>query len=193
MNIRELYFRSRNLLIKPAVEFKAIANENQSIKGLNKSLVIPFAGLVGLSELLGSIFIHLSSPLDSYIFVFLSAAIVFLIVFIQTYFSGKLIALLGKNINSNNHKESAYALVAYSQIPFYLALAFIKIFPELIFLIIFGIYSIYLLYKGIDILLKIPLIRKMQFLILSVMIMLVLFITVSELLTLLYLKIIELF
>jgi len=186
MKIKELYFRTRNLLLRPAVEFEAIANEEKSIKRINTSVVIPFAGVVGLSELLGMIFTHIRSPLDSFIYVFLSALIVFLIVFIQTYLSGKLIALLGKNINSKNHKDAGYALVAYSQIPFYLSLAFVKVFPSLLFMIILGIYSIYLFYIGLDILLKIPLARKMQFLILSIIIIIILFITVSELLTLLY-------
>ncbi len=190
MNIQELYFRTKDLLIKPAAEFKVIAHENISISGINKSIVIPFAAIVGLSELLGMIFTHISSPLDSFIFVFLSAIIAFLIVFAQTYFAGKLIGLLGKNINSKNQKETGYALVAYSQIPFYLSLAFVKIFPSLLFLIILGVYSIYLMYIGINILLKIPVIRKMQFLILSIIIMIILFITVSELLTLLYTEII---
>lgn len=193
MNIRKLYLRTSNLLIKPGSEFDIIANEGLSIRQLNMLVVIPFSVLAGLCALLGSIFTHIKSPLDSFIFVFLNALIVFLIVLVQSYSAGQLISLLGKNINISNKKEAVYGLVVYSQIPFYLVLAFIKIFPSLIFLIFLGGYSAYLIYVGIDRLLKISSVRKMQFLILSMIIMITLFVVSSELFTLLYSKIIDLF
>lgn len=193
MDIKKLYFRTRKLLIKPGAEFDIIAAEGQNIRQLNKTVVIPFAILVGLCELLGSIFTHIKSPLDSFIFVFLNALIVFLIVLVQTFSAGQLISLLGKNINISNQKEAVYGLVVYSQIPFYLVLAFIKIFPSLIFLIFLAGYSAYLIYFGIDRLLKISSVRKMQFLILSMIIMITLFVVVSELFTVLYSEILDLF
>lgn len=193
MDIRKLYFRTINLLSKPISEFNAISIDNQDIKGINKSVLIPFSGLVALCAFLGSLFTHISSPLDSIVFVFLNAVIVFFIVFTETVIAGRLISILGRNINISNKKESVYALVVYSQIPFYLILAFVKIFPSLIFLIFLGLYSGYLMYVGIDALLKISSVRKMQFLILSLIIMTTLFITISELFSLLYSEIIDLF
>ncbi len=193
MDIKKLYFRTSNLLVKPITEFDSIAAEGQSIRQVNKNVVIPFATLVGLCALLGSIFTHIKSPLDSFIFVFLNAVIVFLIVLVETFSAGQLISLLGKNINISNHKEAVYGLVVYSQIPFYLVLAFIKIFPSLVFMIFLAGYSAYLIYVGIDKLLKISSVRKMQFLVLSMIIMISLFVVVSELFTVLYSEIIDLF
>lgn len=193
MDIKKLYFRTRNLLIKPIIEFDIIASERQSIRQLNRTVVIPFAVLVSLCALLGSIFTHIKSPLDSFIFVLLNAVMVFFIVLIQTYSAAQLIALLGKNINISNQKEAVYGLVVYSQIPFYLVLAFIKIFPSLIFLIFLTGYAAYLIYVGIDCFLKISSVRKMQFMILSMIIMIALFVLVSELFTVLYTEIIDLF
>jgi len=193
MDIRKLYFRTINLLSKPISEFSSISVDDQDIKEINKSVVIPFSGLVAICAFLGSLFTHINSPLGSIVYVFLNAVIVFFIVFIETYLAGKLIAMLGRNINISNKKESVYALVVYSQIPFYLILAFVKIFPSLIFLIFLGIYAGYIMYVGIDALLKISSVRKMQFLILSLIIMTTLFITISELFSLLYSEIIDLF
>jgi len=193
MSIKKLYFRTVNLLSKPYSEFNSISIDDQDIKGINRSVVIPFSALVAICAFLGSLFTHISSPLDSIVYVFINAVIVFFIVFTETYIAGRLIAILGKNINISNRKESVYALVAYSQIPFYLILAFIKIFPSLIFLIFLGLYSGYLMYVGIDALLKISSVRKMQFLILSLIIMTTLFITISELFSLLYSEILDLF
>jgi len=193
MNIRKLYFRTINLLSKPISEFNSISIDNHEIKELNKSVVIPFSALVAICAFLGSLFTHISSPLESIVYVFLNAVIVFFIVLTETYLAGKLITILGRNINTSNKKESVYALVVYSQIPFYLILAFTKIFPSLIFLFFMGVYSGYLMYVGIDTLLKISSVRKMQFLILSLIIMTTLFITISELFSLLYSEIIDLF
>lgn len=193
MKLRRLYFRTINILVKPPTEFDTIAHENMSIRQLNMSVVVPFAMLVSLCALLGSIFTHLKSPLDSFIYVFLNAIIVFLIVLVQTYAAGQVISLLAKNINMSNDKEDVYGLVVYTQIPFYLILAFIKIFPSLIFMIFLAGYSAYLLYHGIDRLLKISSVRKMQFLILALIIMITLFVVVSELFTLLYSEILDLF
>ena len=193
MDIKKLYFRTINLLIKPISEFSSIAIDTQNIREVNKSVVVPLSSLVAIAAFIGSLFVHISSPLHSIIYVFLNAVIVFLIVFTETYLAGKIIAVLGRNINMSNKKESVYTLVVYSQIPFYLVLAFTKLFPSLIFLIILGLYSGYLLYVGTDILLKISSVRKMQFLILSMIIMLALFVTISELFSLLYSEIINLF
>ncbi|MFC2129554.1 YIP1 family protein [Bacteroidota bacterium] len=193
MEIKNLYLRTKNLLIKPISEFDTISVENQSIRQLNRKVVLPYAALVGLCALLGSIFTHINSPLDSFIYVLLNAVIVFLIVLVQTYSAGQLVALLGKNINISNQKEAVYGLVVYAQIPFYLVLAFTEMFPSLIFLIFLAAYSAYLIYVGIDGLLKISSVRKMQFLILSLIIMVVLYILVDELLSLLYSEILDLF
>jgi hypothetical protein len=193
MNIRKLYLRTVNLLSKPISEFNSISIDNQSIKDVNKSVVIPFSALVAICAFLGSLFTHISSPLDSIVYVFLNAVIVFLIVLTESYLAGKLIAILGRNINISNKKESVYALVVYSQIPFYLILAFIKVFPSLIFLIFLGVYTGYLMYVGIDALLKISSVRKMQFMVLSLIIMTTLFIAISELFSVLYSEIIDLF
>ncbi len=193
MDIKLLYFQTVNLLSKPIAEFDSISIDNQNIKEINKSVVIPFAGLVAICAFLGSLFTHISSPLDSIAYVFLDAVIVFLIILTETYLAGKIIAILGRNINASNKKESVYALVVYSQIPFYLILALTKIFPSLVFLIFLGLYAGYLMYVGIDALLKISSVRKMQFLVLSLIIMTTLFITISELFSLLYSEIIDLF
>lgn len=193
MNIKKLYARTINLLSKPISEFNSISIDNQDIKGINKAVVIPFSGFIAICAFLGSLFTHIGSPLDSIVYVFLNAVIVFLIVFSESYLAGKLIAILARNINISNKKESVYALVVYSQIPFYLILATIKIFPSLIFLIFLGVYSGYLMYVGIDALLKISSVRKMQFLVLSLIIMTTLFIAISELFSVLYSEIVDLF
>ncbi len=193
MDIRKLYFRTSNLLIKPIQEFDSISIDNQSIKEINRSVLIPYSILIAICAFFGSVFTHIGSPLETVIFVLLNAVIVFFIVYLQSFLGGKLIAILGKNINISNKKESVYALVVYSQIPFYLLLALVKIFPSLIFLIFLSAYSGYLIYVGIDALLKISSVRKTQFLILSMIILIALFITISELFTLLYSEIIDLF
>ena len=88
MDLRKLYFRTSNVLIRPLSEFDVIASEGLNIRQLNRSILLPFAILVALCALLGSLFTHIKSPLDSFVYVLLNAVIVLFIVLIQTNAAG---------------------------------------------------------------------------------------------------------
>ena len=192
MNLQILYKRIANLITKPAVEFRSIAEENASIVDTNKAYIIPLSLLVAICTLIGSAIINIKSPIDSFIFVLINAVIVFVMMFSQTYLAGKAIQLLGKNIN-DEHNENYYILTAYAQIALFISMSLIKLFPSLIFLIFISLYSGIIFYTGIPTLTKIPEDKRMSFTILSLIIMAVTLIVSSELFTLLYSEIIELF
>jgi hypothetical protein len=74
-----------------------------------------------------------------------------------------------------------------------MVLAITKLFPSLIFLIVLGLYSALLFYSGSDSMTRVPREKRLQFTLLSALIMIVSFIICSELFTLLYSEILDQF
>lgn len=191
MDVKRFFIRSKNLLLSPTTEFKRISAEDRQLSSINKGYVTIVSLLVALLALIGSAFAHISAPIDSFLYVLINAVIVFLLMFTHIFLSGRTITLLGRNIAANDRNSNFYALSAYAQLPFFLALGLIKLFPSLIFLIFIGFYSVLLFHTGTSMMTRIPSGKRIQFTALSILIMITSFIICSELYTLLYSEIIR--
>lgn len=191
MGLKELFVRSQNLLFYPGSEFKIIKEENPDVATVTRNYTLPISLLVALFSLIGSAFSNITLPINSFLYVIINALIVFFLIISHIYISGKAISLLGNNISLEEKSSHFFALSAYAQLPFFLLLAIIKLFPSLIFLIVLGFYSAYLFNTGSGIMTRIPAAKRLQFTILSIMIMVVSFLIFSELFTLLYSEIID--
>jgi|GEM_PF-2386429 len=191
MDVKGFFIRSKNLLLSPTAEFKRISNEDRQVASINKGYVTIVSLFVALLALVGSVLTHISAPFNSFLFVLINAVIVFLLMITHIFLSGRTITLLGRNIAANDRNSGFYALSAYAQLPFFLALGLIKLFPSLIFLIFIGFYSVLLFHTGTSIMTRIPSGKRIQFTALSILIMITSFIVCSELYTLLYSEIIR--
>jgi hypothetical protein len=193
MNLKTLIKRSQNLLLNPSSEFVSIAGEKAEVIKINKSFVAPVAAFVAVFALIGSAISNINASANSFIYIGINALIVFLLVLTHSYLSGKLIGLLAKNIDPGNEPAASYALSTYSQLPFFLILALTKLFPSLIFLIFLGLYSGILFHTGSSNLTRIANDKRLQFTLLSILIMFASFLICSELFTLLYSEILDQF
>jgi len=191
MGYKNIFIRSKNLLIDPSSEFKRIAEEDPRVSSINRGFVMTVSLLIALLALFGSAISHISDPINSLLYVLINAVIVFLLMFTHIYISGKTISLLGRNIAADDRHSNYYVLSAYSQLPFFLVLGLLKLFPTLIFLIFLGFYSGLLFHAGTTVMTRIPTGKRIQFTVLSLLIMITSFIICSELYTLLYSEIIR--
>jgi hypothetical protein len=191
MGLKELFFRSQNLLFYPGTAFKSIKEENPDVATVTKSYTLPISLLVGLFSLIGSAISNITLPMNSFLYIIINALIVFFLIISHIYISGKAISLLGNNISLEEKSSRFFALSAYAQLPFLLILAITKLFPSLIFLIFLGFYAAYLFNTGSNIMTRIPSDKSLQFTILSIIIMVISFLICSELFTLLYSEIID--
>lgn len=185
--------RCKGILLNPATEFNTIKNEELSIPAINKFIVIPFAILIAIATMAESIISNLPSSVMSLIFIFIDGIITYLLILSYAYLSGKVIVLLAKNMENTSNSREIYSLAVYSQIPFLILLTLIKLFPSLVFLIVLGLYSALIFHTGTGLLTRLDFQKRIQFMILSVLIMIISFITLSELYTLLYSEIIDQF
>lgn len=191
MNVIKIFIRSKNLLVSPSSEFKRISGENREEPSINKGYVTAISLFVALLALAGSAFTHISAPINSFLYVVINAVIVFLLLLTHIYLSGRIITLLGRNIAGNDRHSNYYVLSAYAQLPFFLGLGLVKLFPSLIFLILIGFYSVLLFHTGTSVMTRIPPGKRIQFTALSMLIMITSFIICSELYTLLYSEIVR--
>jgi hypothetical protein len=193
MGFKNLFFRGKKLLLNPAAEFKVIKDEKTDLAAVTKSYTLPVSMIVALFTLIGSSLSTINLPVNTLLYVIINAFIVFFLIISHIYISGRTIGLLGQKISPETESSHYYALAAYSQLPFFLILAVIKLFPSLIFLIFIGLYSGLLFHTGSTILTRIPSSKRVQFTMLSILIMITSFIICSELFTLLYSEIIDQF
>lgn len=193
MELKNLILRSKYLLVNPALEFKKISEENLSLYRINKTFVFPMALLAAVMSIFGSLFTLISSPVNSFLYIVINAVIVFFLILSHAYLSGKIITLLGQSIKATDNPTQYYALSTYSQQPFFIILAIIKLFPSLVFLIFLGLYGGLLFFTGSGTLTRISSEKRVQFTMLSVLLMVISFVILSELFTILYSEIIEQF
>ncbi|MFC2090120.1 YIP1 family protein [Bacteroidota bacterium] len=191
--MRELFQKIKNILINPSDEFSIIARSELNIIAINKRFLVPLSGIISLFFLVSSSITNIASPATSFIYIFFNAIILFLIVLTHSYVSGKIITLIGQNMHPVENSINYYALTIYSQLPFYIILAIVKLFPSLVFLSFLGLYSGLLFYTGTRKLIKIPEEKRIRFTLLSMLIMMISFILFSQLFTILYDEIIEQF
>ncbi len=190
MRLKKLFIRGQNLLLNPGAEFGAIKEEKTDLAYVTRSYTLPVSFMVALFSLAGSLLSSITLPVNSFLYIIINALIVFFLIISHIYLSGKAIRLLGSNIAPEVSSSNYFALTAYSQLPFLLVLAVIKLLPSLIFLIFLGFYSAFLFYNGSSVLTRIPSSKRLQFTILSMLIMIASFIICSQLFTLLYSEII---
>ncbi len=190
MKFKEFFNRSISIIIDPGREFEAIRMQDPSPVAVNKNYTTLVSAIVSLFALVGLVFSNINSPMNVFLYVLINVIIVYLLVFTHIYLSGKLIAWIGRNADPGSRHSHLYALSAYSQIPFFIILSFIKLFPSLIFLIFIGLYSAYLFFTGTGIMTSVNREKRIQFTILSSLLMIITFVICSELYSLLYNEII---
>lgn len=193
MSIIEFVQRSQQLLVNPASEFEQIRDEDSSRGLLFRNFVIPWAILIGIFAIAGNSFTHAGAPLNAYFFVLLNGVLVFLIVILHTHISSRLIRLLGKNLQDNGKDSYYLKLAVYSQVPLFLILGVIKLFPSLYFLYFLALYSSLLFYAGTGHIGIEENDERVRFTLISTLLMIVSFVLTSVAFTLVYNEIVRQF
>jgi len=186
MNIQKLYRRSASLITTPGSEWGIIAGEDLTVREIKRKILLPYALVIGIFTFFGTLFSYLHSPIFTSFYLLINAAIEFIIVYLYTIFSSWILFKLAANIDEANSKRKVFTIVTYSNIPVYVLIAITKLLPTLMVILIASVYSVYLFWKGMPVVLKIPENRKRQFLALSVILNIMVYVILSQILTLLY-------
>lgn len=171
-----IFNRAKNILIKPIDEWTVIKNENLDKKQIISNYVIPFTIAIFLASLIGN-FMFMS--FFSFSFKFLSALITALTSILGILISSYVITELAPNFGSKKDLNATFNLVAFSFTASFVVSIITGLLPALSILSIAGLYSIYLLYTGLTPLLDTTEDKKVSFLVVAFLIIIVVYIILA--------------
>lgn len=175
--------RAKNILLQPKQEWVVISGESKAVLDLYRDYIVilaaigPVAGIIGISivgiNLPGTgtyrvpIMTSLFTSLINYVFVLASV-----------YILAMVIDYLAPTFSAEKNMEQAFKLSAYSGTAAWLSGIFILI-PMLAILSVLGLYSVYLLYTGLPVLMKCPREKSMPYTVVIVIAAILIFFAIS--------------
>jgi hypothetical protein len=157
MNVIE---RVKKILLEPKKEWEVIASETANTLELYKSYIIPLAAIGPVASIIGMSIVGMSIPVAGTFRMPIassigSAVVQFVMSLAGVYVLALIVNLLAPNFNGEKNFIQALKLAAYSYTASWVVGIFM-IVPTLGFLMILGLYSLYLVYTGIPVLMKAP-------------------------------------
>jgi hypothetical protein len=152
--------RIKKILLQPKMEWEVIAAETQTTSELYRNYVMPLAAIGPVASIIGMSVIGISMPFTGTFRIPIASAIGSAVVqyifgLIGVYILALIIDFLAPKFAGEKGMNQALKLAAYSYTAGWLSGIFVVI-PALSVLMILGLYSLYLLYTGIPILMKAP-------------------------------------
>lgn len=151
--------RVKSILLKPSATWDQIAAEPVTVGGLFKGYIIPLSLIAPVAGLIGSlVFGHGGFGVTfkpSIQGALISAVVDFAMGLVGVYVLSLIIDALAPTFGGQKDRLQALKVAAYSGTAAWVAGIFL-IFPPLIFLMVLGLYSFYLLHKGLPRLMKTP-------------------------------------
>src|SRR5690606_29681244 len=156
-----LVARVKAILLDPSKEWPVIDQETHTVKDLYLSYLLPLAGIAALATLIGAMVWGYNVGPVSVRYGFgdaLSVAVMGLVMsMVVVYVLAWIIAALAPTFKGEKNFLKAFTVAAFSMTASLVG-SFFAILPALAWLIglIGGLYSLYLLYKGLPVLMKAP-------------------------------------
>lgn len=155
-----LVTRVKNILLTPRTEWPVIDAEPSTIGGIYKSYVMILAAIPAVAFIIGMLLIGANYGYVSYRpslgFVLATALIQYLIALGSVYVMALIIEALAPTFGGTKNRVSAFKLAAYSYTASWVA-GILLILPSLALIAaLLGLYSLYLLYVGLPVLMKSP-------------------------------------
>jgi len=151
--------RIKAILLSPKIEWQRIDTETTSTTDIFKTYVVPLAAIGPVASLIGSLVFGYGAFGITYrpsIMAALSTAIAsYVFALIGIYVTALVIDALAPQFGGTKNSGKAFKVAAYGATASWLAGIF-GILPSLAFLSLAGLYSLYLIYTGLPVLMKSP-------------------------------------
>ncbi|MBU0573198.1 MAG: DUF1282 family protein [Candidatus Margulisbacteria bacterium] len=179
MNIVE---RAKNILTRPAMSFEEIKGEQSTIKDLFLRYAMILAAIPALANFIGLTFIG-----NQFIRVSIGSSLIislisYLIGLAGIYIIAFFVNVLSPKFQGKKDMLAAVKLLVYSATAMWLAGIF-GIVPQISILSLLGLYSVYLLYVGIPVLLDIPKEKTLLFTVVVIALMMLVMIILNGLIS----------
>jgi hypothetical protein len=152
--------RVKNILLTPKTEWEVIDAEPTTVADLYKGYIMPLAAIGPVAQAIGFSVFGMPVPfLGTYrtpVGTAITQAIVtYILTLVAVFVLALIIDALAPTFNGIPNRIQALKVAAYSYTASWVASIFMLI-PAVSFLAILGVYSLYLLYLGLPILMKAP-------------------------------------
>ena len=172
MDFKMFTERIKNLIINPAEEWRAIKEEPDDKAAVIREYALPFIVLLALSNFLG---ILIFKNYVTIVFMVVSTLVVFIGAFLSIHISASIINQMAPSFGSIKDITKAYKLVIYSYTAVFITHSIANLIPPLFFIVILGLYSVYILWVGLGILMETPEDKKMVYMLSSALVLFVVY------------------
>jgi hypothetical protein len=151
----DLVSRVKGILLDPKAEWQVIEREPTDTGALLKGYVAILAAIPAVCGFLGTSIIGIAGYRTPFLFGIISAIVGYLITFVGVYVMAFVVDELAEKFGGRRGYANAFKIAVYTPTAAWLASVFTAI-PILAVLAALGLYSFYLLYTGLPILMKVP-------------------------------------
>lgn len=155
----DIVARARGLITRPREEWEAIVREPSDTPGLFKGYVIPVSAIPVVAGFIGAaIFARMFAgvlPGFSIGALLTQSVLSYVLGLAGVWVFGKVVQALAPRFGGTGEEAPAMKLAAYSPTAMWLAGVFALV-PPLAILTLLGLYSLYILYKGVPIVARVP-------------------------------------
>ena len=178
--IMNLVERVKNIIVTPKIEWLVIDSESDTLQSVIMKYVLPLAAIGAICTFIGYGFIGLDTGvlgirikgLDWGLKMAIMALVMSVISVVVTTF---VVDALAPSFGSEKNLNKSAQLVAYGYTPAFIG-AFLTIFPAISTIgSLFGLYGFYLLYLGLGPLKKTPEDKKVVYLVVTVLVLIVVY------------------
>jgi len=170
--------RIMNILTKPNLEWPVIETENTSVAALYTGYIVILAAIPAVAGFIGMAMIGINFGFGTIrigVGTALTGAILrYLLALGGVYLAALIIDKLAPNFESQPNFHQAFKLVAYASTASWLAGIF-NVLPPLSWAAILGLYSIYLFYLGLPVMMKTPQDKVVVYMIVSAVVIIVIY------------------
>jgi hypothetical protein len=175
--------RVKGILLTPGTEWEAIDGEQTTAAGLFRGYIASLAAIGPVAQLIGDTVVGIPLPFGGTIRLpfgtaLISALLTYVLTLAGTYILALVIDALAPTFNGQRGQIQALKLAAYASTAAWVAGVF-AIIPWLRPLMIVGLYSLYLLYLGLPVLMKSPREKVLPYTAVVVLAAILLFVTVA--------------
>jgi hypothetical protein len=174
MNLNEIVDRAKNIIINPSGEWENIVKENPSGKNSIQGYALPFLIAVAVASLIGD-FLFKTRIGYGPGFILGMAILSFGMLLLTLYLSGIIVNEMAPSFQSVKDQDAAIQLVVFSYTPAFVAAIVANLFPQIAFINILGLYSIYIFWEGIGPCMKTPGKNKTTYAVVSILVIIVLY------------------
>ena len=178
MNLVE---RAKNIIISPKTEWEAVANEEPNIQQIITGYVIPLALVPTIAAIIGWGVIGLYG-FKSFNYGIAMGLVALLNALISVFVAAFIVDALAPSFGSQKNLGRAVQLIAFSMTPAWIG-GVLNIIPTLGWLgSLFGLYGLYLLYLGITPTMKTPEEKKVGYMIVSIVVLILVYFIIAAIL-----------